>query len=528
MYNYQIAFSKYKIRSYEKELALHEFKNLFPKVNFNITDEKVCVQSEQALDLIQLKKLTFFSEITVQNAHPNPKKYLTQQSILEATKKLPYTQVVSKELLNNIKSPQSREIRYLCHSFHEYKGRFYPQLVKAFFNYANLPKDALVLDPFCGSGTTLVESFLYGTQAIGLDINPLAYIIAKAKIRSFYIPKEDLQTLKTTYKNFELSSNTSYEILKETYQHLDVNYLERWFPTENLHQIFCLLNSFETYTEDIQLLLKITLSNLLRTYSYQVPNQLRIRRRKDAPPTNLIESFLNNLNKNINTILKFHLLFDLRKNSNIKNHLCDIKELNKKLPLKENSVDIVVTSPPYATALPYVDTDRLSIFLFGYTDSSSFRKLEKTLIGNREITKKERLALESALIQNFTAEKTTLPQKIIDLLQKIYLLNSNSDVGFRRKNMAALLYKYFIDMKLALQQIKFVLKPEQYMFMVVGNNKTTAGGEKINIPTDDFIALIAEMLGFKLENKINMSVQKSYTIYSKNAINTESILVFKN
>ena len=61
----------------------------------------------------------------------------------------------------------------------------------------------------------------------------------------------------------------------------------------------------------------------------------------------------------------------------------------------------------------------------------------------------------------------------------------------------------------------------------MGNNRTTAGDESIDIPTDDFIGLIAEQNNFKLVEKICMSVQQSYMIHSKNSINTESILVLQ-
>jgi hypothetical protein len=90
--------------------------------------------------------------------------------------------------------------------------------------------------------------------------------------------------------------------------------------------------------------------------------------------------------------------------------------------------------------------------------------------------------------------------------------------------MAALAFKYFIDMQLAMKQVFRVLKKGKYAFFIVGNNRTTAGEELIDIPTDDFIVLIGQQVGFTFEQKMNLDVQKSYMIYSKNAINTESVL----
>ena len=193
--------------------------------------------------------------------------------------------------------------------------------------------------------------------------------------------------------------------------------------------------------------------------------------------------------------------------------------------LRKKSIDLAITSPPYATALPYVDTDRLSLYVFGYTQRDSYRKLENSLIGNREITKKKRELLDNELKKNFT--NSILPNEIIKLLERIYYLNKNSNVGFRRKNTAALLFKYFIDMDQSMKQMHSVLKTDKYYFMVIGNNRTTAGDEDIGIPTVDFIGLIAEDNGFKLYKKIDMTIQKSYMIHSKNAINSESILILR-
>jgi hypothetical protein len=120
-----------------------------------------------------------------------------------------------------------------------------------------------------------------------------------------------------------------------------------------------------------------------------------------------------------------------------------------------------------------------------------------------------------------------LPPEIIAILKKIYLLNKKFKVGFRRKNTAALLYKYFIDMGQGINQISKVLKRNKFAFIIVGNNRTTAGNETIKIPTSDFIGLIAEKNNFKVLDKVELTVQKSYQIHSKNSINSESILIMK-
>ena len=521
MYKYQIYFSRYKLRDYEKELAVKEFENQFPTVkNKSVTENGISFSSKKLLDEPKLKKLTFYSEFHYQNAKSDKSYILTDQAVVESY------QNFEPNLFNDIRPNKSREIRYLTHSLHEYKGRFYPQLAKAFMNYAGIKKGDTVLDPFCGSGTTLVESFLFGANAVGVDINPIAFLLAKAKVKSILLNQKELVEIRKAFENIEKDSGWEKINIEDYGNTLDTEYLQNWFPEDNLKKVISIqeiIKSLENETS--QLFSKVILSNLLRYFSFQDPTQLRIRRRADTPPENLIETFKKNLVAQISNLEKFLSLNRFELQSNVQNYLGDIRTLMKSANLKKNSVDVVITSPPYATALPYVDTDRLSLFAFGYTDKNSFRKLEKTLIGNREITKSKRVVLDKELEANF--KSSVLPKEIISLLQKIYLLNKNSNVGFRRKNTAALLYKYFLDMHQGINQVSQVLKKNKFAFFVVGNNRTKAGGESIDIATDDFIGLIAEQNNFKLVEKICMKVPQSYMIHSKNSINTESILVLQ-
>lgn len=521
MYKYQIDFSKYKLRDYEKELAVKEFENQFPTVkNKTVAEKGISFTTSKLLDEFKLKKLTFYSEFHYQNAKSGKSNILTDQAVVESYHNF------EPNLFDDIKPNKSREIRYLTHSFHEYKGRFYPQLAKAFMNYAGIKKGDTVLDPFCGSGTTLVESILFGANAVGVDINPIAFLLAKAKVKSIFLKQKYLTEIRKAFENIKEDSGWEKIKIEDYSNTLDTEYLQNWFPENNLKKVISIQEIIRSLSnETSQLFSKVVLSNLLRDFSFQDTTQLRIRRRADTPPENLIETFKKNLVEQIENLERFKSLNRFQLQSNVENYLGDIRILMKSANLEKNSIDIVITSPPYATALPYVDTDRLSLFAFGYTDKNSFRKLEETLIGNREITKSKRVILDKELEANF--KSSVLPKGIISLLQKIYLLNKNSNVGFRRKNTAALLYKYFLDMQQGINQVLQVLKKNKFAFFVVGNNRTTAGHESINIPTDDFIGLIAEQNNFKLVEKICMTVQQSYMIHSKNSINTESILVLQ-
>src|SRR6185436_6702703 len=67
------------------------------------------------------------------------------------------------------------------HGFHTYPARMHPLTARRALATLELGKGAIVLDPFCGSGTVLVEAALVGARAVGVDANPLAVAIARAK-----------------------------------------------------------------------------------------------------------------------------------------------------------------------------------------------------------------------------------------------------------------------------------------------------------------------------------------------------------
>ena len=94
------------------------------------------------------------------------------------------------------------------------------------------------------------------------------------------------------------------------------------------------------------------------------------------------------------------------------------------------------------------------------------------MIGNREINEKTRIKY----IDNFHKNKDQLPQSVKDLILKIDSLNSKGTVGFRRKNLSALLAKYFFDMKSVLQGIHYCLKPGSSAYIVIGDNHTVSWG----------------------------------------------------
>ena len=118
-------------------------------------------------------------------------------------------------------------------------------------------------------------------------------------------------------------------------------------------------------------------------------------------------------------------------------------EAMQALGLGREGVDCVVTSPPYATALPCIDTDRLSLLAVMGVPSRVRSDLEANLTGSREIRRSQRKEAETCLLDG--SAFSALPREVVTAIRDIHDANSAAGAGFRRANMAARLWRYFMD-----------------------------------------------------------------------------------
>jgi site-specific DNA-methyltransferase (cytosine-N4-specific) len=186
-------------------------------------------------------------------------------------------------------------------------------------------------------------------------------------------------------------------------------------------------------------------------------------------------------------------------------------------------VDAIITSPPYATALPYLDTDRLSLIYLKLLPRGEHRSRDVMMIGNREISGR----IKEAYWATYERDRKLLPSQTRSLIERIDRLNKSANVGFRRRNLSALLSKYFFDMRSVLIEQRGLLKSRGTLFMVVGNNRTTAGGKEIEIQTTEHLARIAASVGFRVAGKLPMEMLRSRDIFRKNAMPSEEILTLQ-
>lgn len=517
------------IQPFEKNLALKELTVLAgakPR-SINPDSEKGTWVVDSKLPATKLAERLTYWECVI-----GKRQVLTTQVLREATVNvvrngIPVEQIASLVPFDkDAPLPNKRCLRYGPHGVHEYRGKFFPQLVKALINMADLPQKGVVADPMCGSGTTLVEAVLAGHKALGMDYNPLSALIAHTKCAILFVaPGHLVATYRIVRdKLLSRSMHARKQNLRYFYSlpEADQSYLRKWFSEQvifDVDEIAQLLWSLEA--GPIRDLMCLSLSNILRAISWQKEDDLRVRRevRLDANIDPLKE-FLEETGRSVRMVLAFLYQnradlgsFDIQEQ--------DARGVDKVWKVK--SVDVVITSPPYATALPYLDTDRLSLIYLRLLSRPQHRQKEFGMIGNREITEKWR----KTYWERFQAKKNILPKSVSTLIEKISALNTDSNAGFRRRNLPALLSKYFFDMHDVFRGIAQVLKSGATAYVAVGNNHTIAGGEKVGIRTAELLSEIAETVGLKPTEYIPMEMLLSRDIFKKNAILSETILALR-
>jgi DNA modification methylase len=426
--------------------------------------------------------------------------------------------------------PSSRkDPKYVTHGLHAYKGKFYPQLAKALINLCNLKPEAKILDPFCGSGTTLLEGYLNGEKTFGCDMHPLAAKIAKAKVGILELnPDVVREAAGTLMQRIEQAPTYLTGEMEQLHEEC-LDEIGRWFPSPVIRKLNWLLRSIRSVSEGVlRDFLEVVLSSIIREVSQQDPNDLRIRKRKKLlKDADVFGLYLDALDAQYERIQRF---WSVRGYSPNKFHSCSVVADDsrkwstfQKLGLTESSVDMILTSPPYATALPYIDTDRLSLLVLLGMDASCRRPFEYNLIGSREIVNKERKLLESEI----EGEAKELPASIRNYLVKLHDRVSKGDGGFRRKNMPALLMRFFLDMDIVLENCYRLLRAGGKAMVVIGDNHMVINGAYERIATTDFLQDIALSRGFKLVERIDISVTTENLIHIKNAIKENVVLHLK-
>lgn len=256
------------------------------------------------------------------------------------------------------------------HFFHHYTAKFIPQIPSRIIHqYASA--NNVIVDPFMGSGTTLVESKLRGCHSFGLDTNPMAIKIAKAKtmrITDHKLEEIDdfisrLDAMKTNYRSSD--NDNSEELFPGS---------QSWFRIDVSQKIHSILDVIKDYSPDVKNFLEVGLSTLLKGMS-----NARMDSVTPVLPENPVYidrkhyyREVNNLSREIPVFRRLLSQIIRMRNAIMEfNHKTDDKLIcepifgdARNLSKFISRCDLVITSPPYWSAQNYENIHMLSMALF--------------------------------------------------------------------------------------------------------------------------------------------------------------------
>ena len=254
------------------------------------------------------------------------------------------------KILDSVNNPNS------IHGIFPYRGKI--SAIDAMNMIDQFPKDILLLDPFCGSGTIIAEAQKHGIKSVGVDNNPIAITISKAKI--------------TPVRNVEIEHSKSLIELAKKLPIKDVETMSPWarkyFHPNTANQIMRLkkfvsqMNDFERTAFYGAIALSARGCNHYKWSSNQIGGIVEPLRDID-----FLDKFIGKVRKNIS-----HLNLDCK--SSVHHH--DTRKLTE--IIEENSIDVVYTSPPYFDALDY--TSYYTKFVYEIMEEHERLDIKKGLI----------------------------------------------------------------------------------------------------------------------------------------------------
>jgi len=354
---------------------------------------------------------------------------------------------------------------YASHDLHAFAAKFPPQLPRAFIRSLTRYGD-VVLDPMMGSGTTVVEALLEGRRGIGLDIDPLALRLSTVKTTRL-----ELENLRYAGDKVLLRANALLSdgraVEKELRRRFDERtqaFINYWFLPTTQRELMALVLAIEDVTDrSVRHFLELTFSSIIVTKSGGVSlardlAHSRPHLDKTKVPKNALEQFVLRLRKNFVSIAQ------LTTNGKLAAVLVgDARDM----PVTAGSIDLIVTSPPYANAIDYMRAHKFSLVWLGGS-VVTLAKLRAGYIGSERTEHLPEIPLPD------------MPQMIIHELAK------------RDHIRAAILRKYFIDMKSVFIEFHRVLRNNAAAIIVVGTSLMRG----IDVQTHYCLADIAAAIGF--------------------------------
>jgi hypothetical protein len=414
----------------------------------------------------------------------------------------------------------------LTHYLFRYPAKFHPPVIRALLERYTSEGD-VVLDPFVGSGSLMVEASVAGRSSIGIDTDPVAVAVARAKVHRYQITglKSSATSVLTALKRQRRSNDEYVELmfndLSEREYEAEVLRVRQWVPPiPNLFHWFrryvivdlaCIRRAIEKadIPQSHRLLLRVVFASIIRNSSNADPVPVSgleftshmKRRDKDGRLVDPFALFERAVKRAIVSCEAYYAKTSRDTEATVIQG--DATRLSDHL---DGRVDAVITSPPYHGAVDYYRRHQLEMYWLGQTRSVEDRlALLRAYIGRPKVPKSHPYVASSSL-------KTAMAKRWETRIRKT---SEERADAFRH---------YMVAMTNFFDALRKHVVPEAPTILVVGHSTWN----KSPIPTTELFTEIAgpafelqEVLWYPVKNRY-----MSYTRHNDANINTEYVLVF--
>lgn len=390
------------------------------------------------------------------------------------------------------------------HKISAYPATMVPDMQNELIRLIKLEDETIenILDPFHGSGVTLVEGKKNGLEPIGIDINPLANLITKVKLQGInrtYIKsanKRIIKLLKDEKLKFEIHS---------------FDKIEKWYRKDFIITFSRIRTAIqkEKY-KYIRQYYWVCLINILKKYSNTRSSTFKLHIKNKNDIDSMINQIVEEFSKSIESF--YHFLPEYSTKNKLNIYIGKSEEVL--LGFSTASIDLICTSPPYGDNSTTVTYGQYSILPIYWIDRKDLGKFENSLIENYSSIDSQSLG------GKYINRKIEINSKILD--------NYLATISFNKHKKVKRFISNYLEV---MHELVRILKKDKYLMLIIGNRRVD---NKV-VPLSDITREYLENCGLKLEVTITRNIPQKrmprkvsrVDNASVESMNQEYVLIFK-
>jgi DNA modification methylase len=367
---------------------------------------------------------------------------------------------------------------------------FSAPLIEKYIQEYRIKPGQTILDPFSGTGTTILVAKLRGINGIGIEINPFLCFASKIKVKwNYNLVKlqEDAETLKQNIHSRLTHHQLDYSNLKP-----DMPRIDKWITPKITNKVLGIKELIkEIANPEHQEFFLLALSAILREISNMKLSPHAFGSRKHRADAPVFELFILKMKQMISD------LRSIQKKSNSWGKAEVIEGDNRCVDVSHHELlpaDLAITSPPYLNNLDYTMQTRMELFFLGFVENMlELRSLRKSMVIC------DAKAMYKDIKDHELVRDIESIQKIVNELKEVH---RDKKWGWDYPFMAS---QYFGGIFKMLQNVMTMLKPGARYIIVTGESSHSG----VLVPVPDITAELGQRAGFNIDDIVVHRTRRS-------------------